>query len=569
MKKIILLLLTFFSSSFAFYGTPVQKQGNYYIEYANGVQSHCYSITGDYTYQNNGHIFSRTEPIYGIDITDAQSNSTIIHVYWEVNSTLVIDKRSYSNYIPSISNAARADIIDTYYTAKSVNCSNIVPPAPTCSSNEVLVNNVCETIGQQGSCTSGNVVLANTSSLDTGFCSTCTTTQHYDLNLETCVNNCTPTSVQNPQPDNWIDLGFTSQSTCINYLQDTEVNGTFLSSDDGCGGTSSACFGSPNKPCNDLLNPAVGRPVGYVYKGIVDYSSDCSSYVGDMTTYIASSVSPIDNDCSKNNKLYCYLLPRNSADRNNSAPDSTAPNIPLDVNTSVSSDTPADINYTNLNSVDKSNALIGQLTGDFRNYFDWQKKSNGTYEKALTNFGRDFLKGQDTQKMNNANSNANKVANAVNNSSSAITNKLDTLIGTDTTDLSSNTLSNVGDIVSNLKDINVTLPSLSDDNSSSLTYQSVTDSVMSVYADYETTSKTAIDSLIGSIDYGVSDMFNVPVTNFVDYPISLTLPMTTTKLEGNLMSADFLNGLDFTMGRLALLLMTLILSVHYVINRLF
>ena len=134
-------------------------------------------------------------------------------------------------------------------------------------------------------------------------------------------------------------------------------------------------------------------------------------------------------------------------------------------------------------------------------------------------------------------------------------------------DLSGDTLGNIDSITGLLSDINTSLPTFEDDNTT--TMQEITDFSLSAYDDFETKAIDSLTDLVGSIDYGIFDMFAVSNYDFVDYPISLTLPMTTTKLEGNLMSADFLNSLDFSLGRLALLLATLVFGVYYVINRLF
>uniref|UniRef100_UPI0025E2929A hypothetical protein n=1 Tax=Sulfurimonas sp. TaxID=2022749 RepID=UPI0025E2929A len=144
--------------------------------------------------------------------------------------------------------------------------------------------------------------------------------------------------------------------------------------------------------------------------------------------------------------------------------------------------------------------------------------------------------------------------------------KLDKLIGEGDTVVDVDTVG-IADL---LVDANGSLPTLDDDENSSIpTYDDIAKASLSVYGDFEKDAISSLDSLVGSIDYGIFGTFNISSYDFVDYSISVPLPMTSRKLEGNLMSADFLNSLDFSLARLALLLSTLLYSVYYVINRLF
>ena len=327
-------------------------------------------------------------------------------------------------------------------------------------------------------------------------------------------------------------------------------------------------------PCITAVSPNYSS--SYIFKGYVDKELECKKYI-DGVNYLNYSVQRVFPKCPTKKELYCFLLPaldnndtgfNSNFDKNNTLPNGNIinPNLPpIDNNSTPNVSNPSD-------SVGKSNALIGQLTGDFRAYFEWQKTKNGTYAKALTKFGRDFLKGQDKTKMNNDNSNTNSIVNAINGVGTAdmsgVEDKLDTLIGSDTSDQSGEVLGSMGVLTDMLGDVNTSMPILNDDNNNT-TYSDIVDLCMVAFDGFENKSISALSTLVDSIDYGISDMFDVPNYDFVNYPISVTLPMTTIKLEGNLMSADFLNSLDFSLGRLALLLSTLILSVYYVINKLF
>ena len=171
----------------------------------------------------------------------------------------------------------------------------------------------------------------------------------------------------------------------------------------------------------------------------------------------------------------------------------------------------------------------------------------------------------------NANKNASDIVKAINGidsttNMSGVEEKLDELIGKSGTSTDVDTVG-IADL---LVDTNGSLPTLDDDKNSSIpTYDDIAKASLSVYSDFEKDSISSLSALVGSIDYGIVNIFKIPTYDFVDYSISVPLPMTSKKLEGNLMSADFLNSLDFSLGKLALLLSTLFYSVYYVINRLF
>lgn len=324
---------------------------NFRLFYSNG--NFCY----EYTYQGN------VQP-------DPLSPDT--YIIYDVKR----EKYSYTSVSPCSSGLE--------FNYNTLTCG---APQPTCdSSTQVDIDGVCENIGEQGSCVSPNIRLS------TGECTTCTPDQHWNLNLETCVNNCNPVTVQNPKPSEWINLNKTNGDICTSFLIDRQIDGSFLSQDDGCGGVSSGCFGQADSPCDDILSPSLQRPRGgYIYKGRVPNSSVCSSYV-DGYKYIDSRIRQVDDNCVKNDDYYCYLLPLNTDNNEtnqdnplpNSNPDGTVPN-----DNNISSNLPIN-NDNNLSNPQKlNNQILQDLKNNLQNQNDdinahnsWFKNKFGKWEPS-------------------------------------------------------------------------------------------------------------------------------------------------------------------------------------------
>jgi hypothetical protein len=355
MKKILLLLIVFYSSSFAvsyFCGATEPSQ---YAGYGGAESSGSFNAYSNRSYSS-----------------------------WR-SATGCSDRQDYWAVVPAIGSAEKYIFhhYDSYssnrvYTRTKYTLIN-QPIPPTCDpSTEVDVNGVCEVIGESGTCPTPNVRLAD------GSCSTCTIDQHYDLQQETCVNNCVPILVTNPNPDIWIDLNQNTSDTCMNFLIDRQIDGSWLSSDDGCGGTSFGCYGQPDSPCDTLLSAVVQRPLGgFVYKEIVSNSSICSSYV-DGIKYIDSRVRHIDDDCVKNDDFYCYLLPLNGDDnttnQDNPIPDINTPDIIVSnnrINPDLNLSNPQSLNNQILQ--DLKNNLQDQSL-DTKDYHVWVKNKFGKWE---------------------------------------------------------------------------------------------------------------------------------------------------------------------------------------------
>ena len=359
MRKILLALIFCYSSAFS----------AYYL-------SRSYS-TGEVFWYKNGNVWDKVEVLYYIG---SVSVCAITQDADFVSGNIYFHRTFSSVNSCSSGYSSHAKKYRLLILARSS-----LPPLICNPDTEVEINSICEVIGEQGSCVSPNIRLAN------GDCTNCTTEQHWDINQETCINNCIPSFVSNPNPTEWIDLNKISQETCISFLMDREIDGTWLQADNGCGGESIGCFGQPDSPCDNVLSPLLQRPRGgYVYKGRVLNSLICSSYV-DGLKYIDSRIRRVDDDCAKNDDYYCYLLPLN-ADDNETNQDNPFPNqnddgtVPNDDNISmllINNDN----NFSNPQSL--NNQILQDLKNNLQNQNDkinehnaWFKNKFGKWEPS-------------------------------------------------------------------------------------------------------------------------------------------------------------------------------------------
>lgn len=368
MKKILLILSLFFSSSFSD-TCQIDNENNY----ASCLDGKCYVPTT---------------------------------VYWE--RSLSSNPGSYGNSIylqlgdpyPSLwATNNKSNLDGIAYNAKEVLCGVKYVPEPECTESET----------QNEDCT-----------CKPGY------TEFYDDggNQEGCILDCTPTHVTNPNPNEWIDLGLTTSELCLNFLIDRQIDGTFLSIDDGCGATSSACYGqNVVSPCDNLDNPLTKIPSGgYVYLGIVPNVSTCSSYVYAGSSYLDSITSPVDSDCSSNDSLYCYVLPIDlDGDETNAIiptpnEDGTIPNTgenDIGFNPDLNLQDPQVFNNQILKDIkDMQSAL--KLNYDEHN--TWVKDKFGTWQPS------DFKTD-----MSSTNSAIENTTNSVNNQTNILAEKLDTI----------------------------------------------------------------------------------------------------------------------------------------------
>jgi hypothetical protein len=396
MKKILFLLIFVYTSSFAvsyFCGATEPSQYAGYGGAESPISVNAYS-NRSYSSWSSATSCSDRQDYWAVVPASGSAEKYIFHHYDSYSSNRVYIRTTYT-------------LINQ-------------PIPPTCDPDTEVLNtetNTCD-------CKSGFITDPATN--------------------EGCVPDC---SLSAPEPDS-VPLGWVSYVDVYNTVEDCQAKASQFPSnefsfsvitpdDNNPNCTHSTCNVNEyvNDPCISADSPNYSS--SYVLKGYVDTELECKQYV-DGVNYLNYKVQRIFPNCSTKTELYCFLLTSLDngdigippSDFNNTNPDGTIPNPtipPVDSNSTLTVDNSYD-------SVAKSNALIGQLTGDFRAYFDWQKNSNGTYEKALTDFGKDFLKVQDTTKMNNDNTNTDKIVNAINGSStdvSGIESRLDDLISKD------------------------------------------------------------------------------------------------------------------------------------------
>lgn len=251
---------------------------------------------------------------------------------------------------------------------------------------------------------------------------------HFDVQHEQCVPDCIPLEINNPKPNEWINFGITVQDTCMNKLTYDEIDGTFITQDDGCGSVVKACFGEPESPCDTVLSPEALRPSNFIYKNIVPNVSTCSSYV-DGVNYISSDTVKIDDDCSRNNDYYCYLLPlRNDDNLTNTDDEFPVENEDgtVDKNDTSFNELPLKFD-NNLSSAELNNLMIQDLKDnlqdtslDIKDFHHWVKNKFGKWEPI-----------QDAQNQLKATNDTTKAVKgttaAVNSQTDILGGKLDTI----------------------------------------------------------------------------------------------------------------------------------------------
>lgn len=531
MKKIILLLALVYNFAFAL--TSVT-----YIDkdiFQNPANGYCYkmgSFVGD-VYGSSPYITGTLSNYTGSSIV------FIVPPKFSGNSAPFIVLKG--PYVPYYGND------ESYYLATQVDCSEAY--APTCT----------ETDSTNSDCTcKSNYIKSDPNDVESD-----------------CIYDCTSLMPSVSVPLGWeYYINYYNDSvTCGSYASTfllNEYSFTILQPDlnqPQCSFNICKVNTYVSDPC--LSRDALSIPNGYIYKGTVEKELQCSQFV-DGVNYFNSQTQKANSDCATDSDLYCFLLPtldNNDVgvpppDSNNTYPDGTIP---------INATNPMDLNLSNitqspLDSVARSNALLGQLTGDFKDYYTWAKTSANGYEKALTQAGRDLLNGRNA----NENTNTDKIVNAINGISSTdtsgIESRLDTLIGDTSTDTSSDTST----LFDNLSiDSNGSVIPSSSDLNSTLTDSDLDSFVSSAYSGYDDKIISALLSLFDSIDYGIVDIFSIGAYSFQDIYLP-DIDIYFIDLSGKkLFSADFFNSIDFSPLRYVLMLITLIFSFIFVAKRIF
>jgi hypothetical protein len=539
MKKILIILFSLYSFAFS---AEIDYDSSYptdlyYSGYGGSTSSSLSgSVGGAYSYsqcENNW----RTSRNFSYDDS--------VHWYYTPGTNILykfiahIGNPGYQNCenVGSYFNGS-VPPNSTFYTY-SDGSIHLNPNAPTCLANETL-----NTTTNQCDCSSG-----------------------YKRVYEQCVPDCTQ-NVPLPQISitGWHRyVGVYNSTQCANYaliFPANEFNYTDLNDTRGCLYQICDVNQYKSNPCFNPISWGNSTPAGYVFKGTVTNPTTCQSYV-DGVNYLNSLTKKAYPDCSSDNTLYCYL--KTSLDNNDtglSSPDTnlTNPDGTLDSNVSLPSLNPDFNNSLPNNSTDKSNALLGSLTSDFKNF-------SSNYQKDDAFWRRDNNQ-KFALRTANDNLNNNKLLSAISSSktdTTGIETKLNTLIGSDTSDKSSEVLADVANI--NLTDMNYS-DTYDSNFSKSLSVSDIQARVESDYSDFSSRATTAILDAFNNIDYGVLDFFTVSNYDFVDYILPDT-HIGTAVFTGKLMDASFLNSLPWNYLRLALLISTLILSIKYILDRLF
>ena len=604
MKKIIVILSLFVSfgfsaysyvcktSDYSFLGNGVSKlisTRNNYSPYYNNTYSNWANATG--CTKKDNYIHYRSDPYSGFKIYEV----TVLLYSYSTSTRDYYNSKTYYYYV--------CDNPDYLYNFDTFTCE--IPP-PTCSQNEELDpdTNTCV-------CKQGYKPL-----YDSGG------------NKEGCEVDCSSAlNVPNLSvPYDWKIFINQHESAidCKNSANGEPYDFSTLSNN-GCD-FKICSYRVKQKNC---LNPAPFEvKAGYKFYGEVDNSIICENLV-DGVNFLNYYVEQVYPTCPDNDKLYCFLKP--NLDNNSSSPPPSCnnceniflggtwvaegtgcknvetgeilgcpqPQPPIEfvcpdcskvelsgtwvaegalcknVETGAlvscpvpATSTPVDVapldpgnlpNQTNApDSLNKTNSLLGQLSDDLKN------QSSKSDDKKNTDRIVDAIKGIKT------NVNVNVGMEPVTSELQKVNENFTQLIGDSTNDVSNDMLASANVIANKFEDINASLmPTIDTNVTLNVDYETLTRLVTDNYADFDDRVKNELQNIFSSVDYGIADIFNIQDYEFVDYRISVDLPMTNKKLEGNLIDANFLNSLDFSLGRYAIMLFTLFISFKYVVDRLF
>ena len=154
----------------------------------------------------------------------------------------------------------------------------------------------------------------------------------------------------------------------------------------GCGTEISACFADPNSMCWNVadIKEIIGD-TDFIYKGLVKNEFECQA---DGVNYMMAFTEETNPNCNRINDLYCFKLPFNKDDTNQTKT-ATAPTNTDDLNTSATvpkedikniNDNPA----LYISSIDKN---IGQMSHEARQFY---RDNNGNL-KALQTINRNGI----------------------------------------------------------------------------------------------------------------------------------------------------------------------------------
>lgn len=386
MKKIFLILSLLYSFSFAY------QEGDCYPDFSYIVSS---VETGTNTYQK----YASTYPLYSVNETTE---------YISIVQRTIIKDYGYSP----------TNRYDYTYTLIMLDKTQSCTPSPTCLDDEELDSTT-------NTCIKKCNVLENSYQDGNGGC--------IDCSSYTSVSDIGTCFCQGYVQDGTGALTDISNISTIQTINGSQYETTNIT----CNGVLSMDISRKITPDTQINDPCLTRdgwnpPAGYIYKGTVDTVLQCSQFVNGDGKYINSQTEMANSDCPTDTALYCYLQP--ALDNNDTGitvdVNATLPNgeIPTDVNQKMDLNTSI-LTPTANDSVAKSNALLGAISGDLKDYFIWKKSNDSTFQKTLTDNGRELLKllgnmnGTDT----NINLNVKGVTTAVNTVNDSVKAQTDSL----------------------------------------------------------------------------------------------------------------------------------------------
>lgn len=322
------------------------------------------------------------------------------------------------------------------YYATPIDC------LPTCTESDSQ-NSDC-------TCKTGYEPFLDSGGNQEGCQSICTTSQYYNSDTGTCYEECNALSntyengsggcytcngntleeILNCRCSNEIDGGSYSDTILTTYIEEFDgINYTF-----GKAVCDDSILSIPvylkDDRCDTVVNPLDSIPVGYLYKGLVENESICSSY-NDGINYISSITSSVNPNCLSNSNLYCYLLP---LDKDTNETNAEIPTL-NDTGTIAYNDlnqTP-NINY-NSDNADTQSQLLTSLNTNMKNLSSDNSKFNAWYKDKFNDWTpqsnyTNKLNAQNltTSAVNNVKSSVENVTSAINNQNSNLGSKLDTI----------------------------------------------------------------------------------------------------------------------------------------------
>ncbi|MDX1809709.1 MAG: hypothetical protein R3331_09235 [Sulfurospirillaceae bacterium] len=318
------------------------------------------------------------------------------------------------------------------------------------------------------------------------------------------------------------------------------------------------------------------QPSGYVYVGVVSNDAECQQYK-DGVNYLNAQTHPVFDNCPTDKTLFCYLKP--ALDNNNTGitpvSDMNFSNGTVLADTNLSAVDSSTISHNNydFNSTSQTNAVATAMADDVKNFVltakqqldasngfhQWYKDAHGNWVAYKTQADSNQLSA--TQATTSA-------VNSVKSSVDSLHTDVNNLINHTPVDSSGADLSNVANIINSLHDFNVSTSQDDGNLSKPMSTDDQKSFVASAYNDFGTRATDALTSAFNSINYSFISDYSIPSYDFVDYDLP-TISLLGMTFSGHLMNASFLNSLDFSLARFALLIACLLWCLSYIMHKAF